>query len=390
MRPSPSSPHPHPSPRSRDADVDARRIIGVVVGLCLTAACVGLVGAATRAPERALLPDDEGAIEEIVVHYVADAAELSAPVYRQLFQALPAGVVVWVVVPDVDAFADLEARVGDVSVTLRPVPVGHAMTTWSRDRWLALAPADGAGAATILLPKGEEGIEGWPARAGDARTGEDVAAVPAARAIAERSDLYFDGGDFVADGETAFVTSRVLRRNVGRVVADRAHLERALELTLGRRVVLLDEAPDHHAGMFMMAVGQGRVLVGDPSLARAVVEGRGGVLEGAGGPDFSAALQAQFDAVARTVEGAGYEVVRIPVVPGRDGRTWWTWLNGLVETRAGQPITYMPTFDAPPALRAAAESVWRDLGFEVRPIDATSAYTHFGSLRCLVNVLRRG
>jgi hypothetical protein len=29
------------------------------------------------------------------------------------------------------------------------------------------------------------------------------------------------------------------------------------------------------------------------------------------------------------------------------------------------------------------------LGFEVRPVDCTSAYAHFGTLHCLVNVLRR-
>ena len=38
--------------------------------------------------------------------------------------------------------------------------------------------------------------------------------------------------------------------------------------------------------------------------------------------------------------------------------------------------------------RATAD-IWRGLGFTVRPIDCTATYRHFGSLRCLVNVLRR-
>ncbi|PKN56415.1 MAG: hypothetical protein CVU56_16395 [Deltaproteobacteria bacterium HGW-Deltaproteobacteria-14] len=370
--------------------MDARHIAGAALGLALTAACVGLVGGASREPQRHLLADDAGAIQEIVIHYVPSAADLSAPVYRELLAALPDDVVAWVVVPDMAAFDDLARRLGDVRPTLVPVPVGHAMTTWSRDRWLALAPDDPSDPVTLLLPSAEDGAEAWPARAGDAQTGRDLAAHPFTRAVSERSALYFDGGDFVADAETAFVTPRVLRRNMSRVVADRAHLQHALEVTLGRRVVVLADAPEHHAGMFMMPIGGRRMLVGDPSLAAALVSDPEALIPAGGGADLSAATQARFDAVADAVTAAGYTVTRIPLVPGRDGRTWWTWLNGLLETRAGEPIVYMPTFDAPPALRAAAEAVWRDAGFTVRGVDATTAYTHFGSLRCLVNVLRRG
>ncbi|TNF25148.1 MAG: hypothetical protein EP329_23670 [Deltaproteobacteria bacterium] len=369
--------------------MDARHIAGAALGLALTAACVGLVDGASRAPQRHLLADDAGALSELVIHYVPSAAELSPPVYRDLLRALPDDVVVWVVVPDLPAFDDLVARVGEVGPTLAPVPVGHAMTTWSRDRWLALAPEDEDAPVTILAPMGEDGDDEWPARAGDRRTGSDLADHPLARAFFERSPLYFDGGDFVADAETVFVTPRVLRRSAGRVVEDRAQLLRALEVTLGKRVVLLDEAPEHHAGMFMMPVGGRRMLVGDPSLAAALVDDPEALVAAGGGADFSAATQARFDAVAAQVEAAGYAVTRIPLVPGRDGRTWWTWLNGLLETRGGEGHVYMPTFDAPAPLRAAAEAVWRDAGYIVHAIDATSAYTHFGSLRCLVNVLRR-
>jgi len=372
--------------------MDARHIAGAVLGIALTAACVGLAGGASQAPARHLLADDEGALSELVIHYVPTAADLSPPVYRELLSALDDDVVVWTVVPDMAAFDDLVARLGDAAdagPTLVPVPVGHAMTTWSRDRWLALAPEDPSDPVTILAPSAEDGSERWPARAGDARTGRDLAAEPFARAAFERSALYFDGGDFVADAEVAFVTPRVLRRSAGRVVEDREHLAHALELTLGKRVVLLDEAPEHHAGMFMMPIRGRRMLVGDPSLAAALVDDPEALVPLGGGPDFSAATQARFDAVADAVRDAGYTVTRIPIVPGRDGRTWWTWLNGLVETRDGGGHVYMPTFGAPPALREAAEAVWRDAGYTVHPVDATSAYTHFGSLRCLVNVLRR-
>ena len=40
-------------------------------------------------------------------------------------------------------------------------------------------------------------------------------------------------------------------------------------------------------------------------------------------------------------------------------------------------------------LNEAARAVWTKAGFEVRPIDCTSVFEHFGCLHCLVNVLRR-
>jgi hypothetical protein len=40
-------------------------------------------------------------------------------------------------------------------------------------------------------------------------------------------------------------------------------------------------------------------------------------------------------------------------------------------------------------LNAAARKVWESLGYEIRPVDCTSAYRHFGCLHCLVNVLYR-
>jgi hypothetical protein len=38
---------------------------------------------------------------------------------------------------------------------------------------------------------------------------------------------------------------------------------------------------------------------------------------------------------------------------------------------------------------AAARKVWESLGYEIRPVDCTTAYRHFGCLHCLVNVLHR-
>ena len=369
--------------------MDARRLLGIALGLTVSATLAVTLGAPRRSAPPALTSDVDGALAELVVQYVAEAHAVSAPVYRELFAALPPGVVVWVVCPDRAAFDDLVARVGPTSVALRPVAVGHAMTTWSRDRWIALAPTREGAPPRLLLPSHEAGAPTWPARAGDTRTGLDLADASAGAIAAERSPLDFDGGDFVADGETVFVSPRVLRRNLGRVVRDEAHLREALASLFAQRVVLLREAPDHHAGMYMMTLGERRVLVGDPALARPFVADPAAALAEAGGADFGASAQAAFDAVARQCAEEGYAVTRIPVVPARDGRTYWTWLNALPETRGAGRVVYLPRFDAPPALEASAADTWRALGFTVRSIDTASAYRHFGGLRCLVNVLRR-
>jgi hypothetical protein len=186
----------------------------------------------------------------------------------------------------------------------------------------------------------------------------------------------------------------VLRRNLQQTVRTPQELIEQLSAILQRKIVLLREAPDHHAGMYMMALGNRTVLVGDPAAAQGLLpelaQGRAAELCPDGGPDFSPATIARFDAVARQCQAAGYRVVRIPIVPGRDGRTYLTYLNAILDKRAGRRIVYMPVFACADALNHAAEQVWTSLGYEVRPVNCDACYPHFGSLRCLVNVLRRG
>ena len=107
---------------------------------------------------------------------------------------------VHVICPDQQAFQGLCRHVGTTACTLRPVIVKHPFTTWSRDRWLALAPACGR-PTTLLYPRGEDGGEIWAARAGDQQLAVDLAAACGPDVTARRSELYFEGGDFAADGE---------------------------------------------------------------------------------------------------------------------------------------------------------------------------------------------
>ena len=372
---------------------DWRVSLGVLVGVL--AAAGFLIAGGHRAPpvdpgampaHGPILSDCDGAIEQLVIQYVPEAASIVEAAYQQFLGALPADVSVIVVCPDKAAFEDFRSRVGDVSCRLVPVLTAHAMTCWSRDRWLAMAPPDN-GRALLVSPLMENAAAIWPQREGDSRIGDDLARALPDNVISHRSKLIFDGGDFVADTETVFVTPRVARRNVGVTVASLDELRRELANIVQRKVVLLDDAPPHHAGMFMMPAGDRAAIVGDPSLAAALADEAGSwPLDN---PDFSAATQRRFDAVAEQCKAAGYHVVRIPVVPGRDGRTYLTYLNAILDERGGRRTVYMPVYDGAENVNAAAEAVWRKLGFAVRRIDCTNTYRHFGSLRCLVNVLRR-
>ncbi|MEI6654691.1 MAG: hypothetical protein WCP45_07990 [Verrucomicrobiota bacterium] len=375
-------------------------VAGVALGLLVGAAVLTLTGGGggkpLPPPAGPILSECDGQLSELVIHYVPSAKASVVPVYRDFLGALASDVTVHVVCPNQTAFDELATALGDVKCRLAPVVVNHPITTWSRDRWVALAPASGGGATTLWSPRGEAAEEIWPARAGDERVGADLAAAMASSLRALRSNLYFDGGDFLADSENVFVVARALPRNIQHTVGSRDELLQMLACGLKRRVILLDKSPDHHAGMFMVSVGQHRMLVGDPDLGRRYVKSAGGdsaMADGfmglPGGADFTRETQHLFDAVAAQCATAGYQVIRLPVIPACDGRTYLTYANVLIDQQAGERIVYLPYYRGAEPLNAAAREVWESLGYKVRPVDCTSVYRHFGCLHCLVNVLKR-
>jgi hypothetical protein len=375
-------------------------IVGVVIGLLTGGAILALTGGPGRAPlpSGPILSECDGHLNELVLHYEPGAKEIVAPIYRDFLGALDSDVGVHIVCPDRPAFDDFVATVGSIRCRVSPVLAGHPITTWSRDRWVALAPAVAGGATTLWSPRGEAGDEVWPVRAGDERVGQDIAAALTPAVAARRSSLFFDGGDFLADSDTVFVVPRVLQRNIQHTVGSREEFLGILSREFKRRVILLDEAPDHHAGMFMASVGGQTLLVGDPGLARELVSAEmardsqaatNEFMRPPGGPDFTPQTQHLFDAVAGQCEAVGYRVIRIPVVPARDGRTYLTFVNVLMDQQGSRRLVYLPFYRGVEPLNAAARKVWESLGYEIRPVDCTSAYQHFGCLHCLVNVLHR-
>lgn len=366
-----------------------QRTVGIVVGLAAGGILLALTGTQENRAKTSghILSECDGRMSEVVIHYEPSSKQIVSTVYREFLAALDANVTVNVVCPDGPAFDDFVTVVGEVRCPLNPILVHHPMTTWSRDRWVALEhPSSRDGAVTLLSPRGETGSAVWPARAGDERVGQDLATALAPSVWARRSGFLFDGGDFLADSQCVFVVPRVLERNIQHTTESREQLLAALAGELKRRIILLNESPDHHAAMFMSVAGDNVVVVGDPGLGKALAPAQ---LDLPGGPDFSRSTQRLFDAVADQCAKEGYEVHRIPVVPGADRRSYVTYVNVLLDRAADRRIVYMPVYEDAETLNTAAREVWEGLGFEVRPIDCTATYRHFGCLHCLVNVLRR-
>jgi hypothetical protein len=248
------------------------------------------------------------------------------------------------------------------------------------------------GPRLLVSPRGEMGADVWPARRGDQRVGRGLALHLGRGTTSLRSDLFFDGGDFVADRETVFVAPTVLARNLRQTVDSSNELSRQLKALLGHDIVLLKDAPDHHAGMFMMTAGRRRVVVGDPASGKRLWDNMDAKRRSTcfpQTPDFSDATRECFESVARACAAAGYRVVRIPTVAGVDSRTYLTYVNVIIDEQRGRPVVYMPAYRGADEMNLAAQEVWEGLGYEVRPIDCSTAMPHGGSLRCLVSVLGR-
>lgn len=373
-------------------------LLGVILGVVLSATIIGFrcacdAGNSPAEPRGLLISECDGALRELAIHYTTQAASLVEKPYRDFLRQLPDGVTVHVVCPERKDFEDLKERVGATACALRPVIVHHPLTPWSRDRWLALTPADGQKRTTIYLPREENASSVWPGRAGDQQAGADLAEWLREELRAHRSPYFFDAGDFLCDGQTVFAIPAVVRKNLHLTERDSGTLQRDLETRFGRRIVFIEDSPDHHAGMFMMAVGERRMLVGNARLAQAILR-QAGTESGASccpcGDDFSDATQALLDKVAAQAEREGYAVTRIPIVPGVDGKTFLTYVNVIMDQREGRRIVYLPQYQGQDALNREAVRVWRELDYEVRPVDCTTLYPHFGTLHCVVNVVRRG
>lgn len=363
-------------------------ILGAAAALVLAVVVAPSKPVRGRAVVSTAVSDNEGALAEVAIHFDPAALPAVATTYQQLLGALEPHVEVWVAVAErshFDAFVQLLAR-WEVTKPERfhPVVTDRSITTWSRDRYLLL---EREGAPLLLLPA-------RPNRGHSARQNDWWAPVAIAETIdgvtADVSALVFDGGDFTVTDTHVFVTAVLLGRNEGGELGERDALLRWLRDFTGKEPVLIgdhpDDVPAHHIGMFVTPLDDGTVLVGDTELGLALLPNDAALPQPV---DRSAETAERFHRVAREIEAAGFTVRRTPLVPLADGLTYLTWNNAVLERRAdGLLHAYVPMFGVP-ALDAAGRAVWESEGVVVHPIDVRDVFVHRGTVRCLINVLKR-
>ena len=364
-------------------------LLGVLSAVALLAA-VGTRRAAHPAEPTVVVADDGGAFREVAIQFDPGAASAVLPVFRELLRELDRGVRVWALVARPDHFdalvAGLDALAAPGLDRLRPVTVGHEITTWSRDRYVLLRRGSGA---VLMVP--DRPHAGTPARRNDWWAPFALAEAAGPDVTTWRAPLVFDGGDLLATRTHVFATALLLGRNAGGDLGERGPLLRWLLRTTGRIPVLLGDTPEdvppHHIGMFVTPLGGRTVLVGDPDAGLALLAPTAALPLPV---DRSGATRRRFHRVAEDLIAAGFDVRRIPLVPLADGVTYVTFNNAVLERRDdGRLHAYVPQFGLP-ALDRAGRAAYAASGVVVHPVDVRSVYRHGGTVRCLLNVVRRG
>jgi len=365
-----------------------RQGLWAVIAISLVHAAAALVGASLRAPAAApLMPAAGGPLETLAIQFHRQGAARFLPVFGALLSELDPGTTVQVVVSDDEDEAMFMGAWEDWFPSGDGPPLVFAqtdrtITSWMRDR---LSVLDTGGEPVLLAPR--RPMDGARARAHDWTVPWTLG--EALDLTVWVPDFHFEGGDLIADGERIYVAAPLLRRNPG-MSAD--EVVSAVEVATGMDVLLLDgHVPDHHIGMFVTPLGDGRVAVGDPDLALSAwspaetptVGGLPLVL------DRSEERLECFRNVITQLEDAGVEVVRLPLLPAADPYVFLSYNNVMLETREdGALHVYLPVYGVP--LDDTAIDVWTQQGAVVHPIDVTSVFRLGGSVRCLTAPIVRG
>jgi hypothetical protein len=391
-------------------------LLGIALGLVVSIAVLRAQSQAKAPPPPqastklagTVLREDDGSLDEVLVHYVPKLEPLVDDAYRDFLGTLDPSTRVVVVAPKgaSDSLARFLARIdasGSLAARARVVEVDGPISVWSKDRALVLGPGADASRTGLAIPAPPD--PRWVERANDWRTLAQVASAMPDRFYVRQLPLDFDAGDFDVAGGVVLVDDNLVTKNAARGVGDVGQLRKMLEGLLARPVRVLGAAdgdvPRHHMSMYMAALDGGVALVGDPRAAEAIVGSAfvpGETDPDNGEPlraDFSDATVARFDRAAHDLEAAGWRVVRIPEVPFLD-KTYMAYTNGVYETRASPArdgtaahVAWVPFFGIP-ELDARARAVYESLGWQVRPVRSRALYAYHGTIGCLVNVLARG
>lgn len=309
------------------------------------------------------------------------------------------------IVAEVDGVRDLQALLEEVGlarsgrVQVHPLALRstrtewvHGMSMWSRDSSVTVTrTADGA--EVLLLPRSfrDDGqVDAYLNR----RIVQSSGVAPAALGkthLVRRSALDFEGGDVVANGRHALISSDTLQENARRLGTDVEQVRQLFEKEFGREVLSVDPEPDFHLDLGLGFLDDRTVTVASPALAEGATPSAtvsAEELQVMRESTRAKGLQEKYDAAARMLESRGYRVVRLPNLAGRDLQSpYLTYQNVLIEQYPGVRKVYMPVYGLP-QLDAAARAAYEAEGFQVVEIQAALLSTRLGGgVRCAVSEL---
>lgn len=379
-----------------------------------------------------LLPDIGGPISRSVVsvNSARRAALRNAGLVSNIVNGLHDSSTFHVITNDLSAFV-VESNRRPNRVQFIELPYDNPITIWTQDPFLVLTD----NGETVLLKSRTFD------RAGDSLMADRLAEELGLEA--KVSELYFEGGNIVSDDESIFVGGNTIRMNASRLQIDDRDVVLRFQEELGRPVLVIGPVPQPvaHIDMMLTPLGGGRIALADPghgariignalrddpeTLGRFERQCEGDFyghpsIEAIRGPDgqdihapeltgearrmaeISEQLAPTLDGVAASLEEFGFRVYRIPFLFGgpesREDQIeesiqaafpMLTYNNVLLEQRGSEERVYLPRFGLS-TMDVAAESAWKRIGFEVRPIDGlTISAMYGGALRCSVKIIAR-
>jgi N-dimethylarginine dimethylaminohydrolase len=363
-------------------------ISGAAAGLALGVCLSELITRRGPVPDAKLISDAHRALAEICIQYRKDFNPAVIETLADLFGGLGDAVHIRVIVEAREEFEFLKGELALRGVgrlgRLTAVTTGFPITPWARDRFGAMTAARGT---VIAVPPVRSNMPG--PRGNDEQVPEILAAsLPGATCLP--LPFMFEGGDLLADEDSAFIAANCLARNGPHDVDDRAGLLRRMEDALKKRIVTIgatpEDVPDHHICMYLTPLGDKRVAVADPLLGlelyRKNPSGEAVDVE----PDTT--KYKPFLNVIRLMEQKGFRVVHIPFLLTRTPRVYASCNNVILERRGGEKRVYMPVYGVP-ALDRAAAAAFEGEGWRVIPVRVGKLYRHTGSLRCQVGIIKR-
>ena len=419
--------------KGEGARLKARRVspvaavLGVVLGVVIALLVIRFLPRARgEEPIGDVLPEDKGTLDLVLFQYVPRLEPLVEGAYRAFLGTLDPKTQLVAVIPEggdagedgtspappgrgphegagdrLAAFLKRIDPTGSLAARTRVVAARGPISVWSKDRALVLAPPrDGPQRTTLLIPVKPD--PKWVERANDWATLAALAAQMPDHFYVKDLSIAFDAGDFAVTGDTVIIDANLYVKNRPHGVESAEKMKELAGKILGKKILMLGAAdgdvPRHHLSMYMTPIGDGTVLVGDPSAALPIVGDYtpGELSPDTGEPlkaDFSDATIARFERAAKDLAAAGFRVLRIPTV-AFDDKTYFAYTNGVYETRGGKKVAWVPQYagvDDPKieALDALGRKAYEDLGWEVRPVPVRPAYPYHGTIGCLANVLAR-